>query len=63
MDPVLRALCLEVLVGDVDSEEFAHLLIETGVNIDSFEWDIANRLLEQGDAINSLSKRYGMTVH
>lgn len=63
MDPALRALCLEVLAGDVDSEEFAHLLIETGVNLDSHEWSIANRLLEQGDAINSLSNRFGNTIH
>lgn len=62
MDPALRALCEEVLVGDVDSERFAWLLIETGVNLDSFEWDIANKLLKEGDAINSLQKRFGNTV-
>jgi len=63
MDSALRALCLEVLEGDVDGDTFAHLLIETGINVESFEWDIANKLLEQGDAINSLSKRYGQTIH
>ena len=63
MDPNLKALCIEVLDGDVDGEKFAHLLIETGVSLDSYEWDIANKLLEQGDAINSLNKRFGYIVH
>ena len=63
MDLALRALCMEVVSGDVDSEEFASLLIETGVNIDSFEWEIANKLLKQMDIINSLSKKYGYTLH
>jgi hypothetical protein len=63
MDPSLMAMCLEVLDGDVDSDHFADLLIETGVNIDQFQWSVANRLLEEGQMINSLSKRFGKTVH
>lgn len=63
MDPALMALCMEVLEGDVDGERFASLLIETGINLESFEWDVANKLLEQNDAINSLSKKYGNTIH
>ncbi len=63
MDHALKALCLEVLDETVDSEKFAHLLIETGINLESFEFDVANRLLEQQDAICSLSKRLGQSVH
>ncbi|MFH0799955.1 MAG: hypothetical protein V2A66_07245 [Pseudomonadota bacterium] len=63
MDPALRALCLEVIGGDVDSERFACLLIETGVNVESFEWDVATRLIERGEAISSLTKRFGDTIH
>ena len=63
MDPALRALCLEVLGGDVDSDTFASLLIETGVNIDSHEWDVASKLLGKGDAMDSLTKVYGKTIH
>jgi len=63
MDPALRALCEEVLVGDVDSERFAWLLIETGVNLESYEWDVANNLLKQGDALASLTQKFGNTVH
>jgi hypothetical protein len=62
MDPALKALCLEVLNGNVDSERFAWLLIETGVNVESYEWDVANHLLRQGDAIQSLAKKFGETI-
>ncbi|MFH1830750.1 MAG: hypothetical protein ABH871_08265 [Pseudomonadota bacterium] len=63
MDLSLKALCMEVVKGNVDSERFAWLLIETGVNIDSYEWQVANNLLKQGDAIASLAKRCESTVH
>ena len=62
MDPALRALCLEVLGGDVDSERFAWLLIETGINVEGLEWDMVNRLLERGEAMSSISKKWGETI-
>jgi len=63
MDPALMALCREVLEENVDSDEFATLLLETGVNIDGLQWDVASKLLNKGDSINYLSKRFGQTVH
>lgn len=63
MDLNLRALCVEVLNENVSSEEFATLLIETGVNIESYEWDIANKLLEKQEFMLYLSKRFGQSVH
>jgi hypothetical protein len=63
MDLSLKALCMEVIKGDVDSERFAWLLIETGVNIDSHEWDVANDLLKKGDAIAHLAKSTSTTIH
>jgi len=54
---------MEVIKGDVDSERFAWLLIETGVNIDSYEWDVANDLLKKGDAIAHLAKSTSATIH
>lgn len=63
MDPTLRALCLEVADGDVDSEHFAWLLIETGVSIDGPEWDLANRLLKRGETMSALARRIGETLH
>jgi hypothetical protein len=63
MDPALIALCMEVLEGDVDGERFASLMIETGISVESFEFDVANRLLEQNEAINSLQRKFGNTIH
>jgi len=62
MDPALKALCIEVLDGDVDGDEFATLLMETGVDLDDFEWNVASRLLERGDVMNFLTRRYGYTL-
>jgi len=62
MDPTLRALCVEVLHENIDSEKFAWLLIETGVNVESYEWDVANHLLRQGDANAEMAKKFGMTL-
>jgi len=62
MDPSLKAMCLEVLQGNVDSERFAWLLIETGIILDTYEWDVANHLLRKGDAIASLSQKFGYTL-
>ncbi len=62
MDLTLKALCMEILNGDVDGDRFSSLLIETGINIDSYEWDVANKLLEKGEEINALKKMYGHTV-
>ena len=62
MDPSLKALCVEVLSGNIDSEKFAWLLIETGVNVDGYEWNVANHLLRQGDANAVLAKDSALTL-
>jgi hypothetical protein len=63
MDPSLKALCLEVLGGNIDSEKFTWLMIETGIQLEGHEFEVANHLLRQGDANASLAKQYGMTIH
>ena len=62
MDPALRALCMEVIDGDVDSERFALLLIETGIRVESLEWEVAGRLLGQKEEANLLNKMFGNTI-
>lgn len=57
MDSYLKELCLEVLNQDLSSEKFASLLVETGIRLESLEWDIANKILERGDEINYLLKQ------
>ncbi len=62
MDPALKALCLEVIGGDVDSEQFAYLLMKTGVSVESLEWEIAARLMGKGEAQSWINKEYGTTI-
>lgn len=63
MDPFLKEMCLQVLRGDVDNESFARLLIETGINIESFEWDLIAKLLTRGDLMRWRSVVGGETSH
>ncbi|MDO8526235.1 MAG: hypothetical protein Q7T03_00950 [Deltaproteobacteria bacterium] len=51
MDSGLRKLCMEVLKDNILSQQFNDLLIETGVSLESPEWDTANKMLEQADEI------------
>lgn len=51
MDPALRRLCMEVLNDNVLSQQFNELLIETGVCLESDEWNVANRMLGLADEI------------
>lgn len=53
MDPYLRELCLEVLNQDINSEKFNSLIIETGIKLESTEWDGTNKVLKKGDEINA----------
>ncbi len=62
MDPLLREMCVEVLEGDVNSEKFATLLIESGVDPQGFEWDFATRLLERGDEMRIKAETIGRLV-
>lgn len=51
MESGFRRLVEEVLKDDLVSQTFNELLIETGINLESPEWDQANRMLSQADEI------------
>lgn len=53
MDPYLKELCMEIINQDVNSDRFVSLLIETGIKLESLEWDMANKILGKGDEINA----------
>jgi hypothetical protein len=63
MDLVLREMCIEVLEGDVNSDRFASLLIESGINPEGFEWDYATRLLERSDQMRMKLEKFGQTLN
>lgn len=63
VDRNLKALCLEILDGDVGSDRFTHLIIETGINLDSIEWNIATKMLGKSDEIFSTLGNKPRTTH
>lgn len=52
LDPKLTALCRELLRDDVGSERFNRLLLQSGITLDSSEWNVANKILGKSDEIN-----------
>ena len=48
---LLKELCLEIATGDVGSERFTRLLLETGIILDEKEWDAANRVLTRSECM------------
>lgn len=59
----LKELCKEILNQDINSEKFTSLLIETGVRLESLEWDIANKILGKGDEINAHMKKSERSIN
>lgn len=50
----LLDLCLEIARGNIGGERFNQLLLETGIYLDEWEWEQANRLLGQSDQMLSM---------
>ncbi len=54
-EEILLQLCVEMVKGDVASERFRELWIESGVALEGAEFEVANQLLvkayEQGTEI------------
>lgn len=45
MNKVFKELCVEIASGDIGSERFSRLWIESGIPLEGQEFDIANQLL------------------
>ncbi|MBI5298744.1 MAG: hypothetical protein HY877_00375 [Deltaproteobacteria bacterium] len=63
MDSAFRQLCIEVLNDNILSQQFNELLLETGVSLDSSEWDVANKILERADEIMVLAGGKNHLLH
>ena len=48
---LLRRLCVEITEKGVQTERFTELWLATGVNLDSCELEIANRILQRADGL------------
>lgn len=58
MDPILKEMCLSVVNGDVNGEKFTSLLMESGLNLEEVEWQVATRLLGESDRIHYLATNH-----
>lgn len=63
MDTHLKALCLAVLTNRISTDRFTDLLVQTGIRLDTIEWDVANKILEKGDEIRHALGRHSETLH
>lgn len=45
MDRVFRDLCVEIASGDIGSERFNQLWIESGIPLEGWEFEVANLIL------------------
>lgn len=60
---LLRELCREVVSQGVHSERFTELWLATGVNLDSCELDIANKILQRSAEISGRALVHPKTIH
>ena len=56
IDPKIKELCLEIILGDVGSARFNDLLLETGISLDDGEWEATNKILSKSEEMFSLSE-------
>ena len=52
-ETILLELCLEVAKGDLASPRFHELWMESGINLEGDEFEIANRILVHAHEIGS----------
>ncbi|MBI4411055.1 MAG: hypothetical protein HY541_01055 [Deltaproteobacteria bacterium] len=60
---LLRELCREVVSEGINSERFTELWLATGVNLDSCELDIANKILKRSEEISGRATTQLKTIH
>ena len=63
MDTQLKALCIEILREKIDSDQFLTLLMESGIEPEGLEWDVAARMMGKSDSMSDLAKRLKDVIH
>lgn len=59
---LFRELCLEVIQGGIHTDRFTELWLETGVRLEGFELELANRFLSHQEGRANLWKSVTPTV-
>ncbi|MCC6273073.1 MAG: hypothetical protein IT572_06365 [Deltaproteobacteria bacterium] len=52
MDKVLKELCVEIASGDIGTERFNRLWIESGIPLEGSEFEVANIILTKAQESN-----------
>jgi len=63
MNKIFRDLCLEVASGDIGSDTFNRLWIETGIPLEGQEFEIANMILAKAPQPVSEERSKDRTYH
>ncbi len=50
----LRSLCVAIAKDDIGGDYFNTLLLETGINLDDLEWEMANKILGRSEIYSLL---------
>ena len=63
MEKVLKDLCVEIASGDIGTERFNRLWIESGIPLEGFEFEIANLILVKAQDTLPEEVKYERTMH
>lgn len=63
MDKVLKELCVEIASGDIGTERFNRLWIESGIPLEGSEFEVANIILTKAQESNGEGVLDKRTVH
>jgi len=60
---LFRELCLEVIRGGIQTDRFTELWLETGVRLEGFELELANRFLSHQEGTTTVWKSVTPLLH
>ena len=63
MDRVFRELCVEIASGDIGSEKFNKLWIESGIPLEGWEFEVANLILAKAQDTTQEDIRRHRSLH
>ncbi|MCC7344800.1 MAG: hypothetical protein IT573_07650 [Deltaproteobacteria bacterium] len=63
MDKVLKELCVEIASGDIGTERFNRLWIESGIPLEGSEFEVANIILTKAQESNGEGALDKRTIH
>jgi len=58
MDPILKEMCISVVMDEINQERFVNLIMESGIYLEELEWKIATRLLGESERINYVASNH-----